>query len=364
MKKEIQQRARFDLIRYANCWEDAEILCAALQPAPGKRYLSIASAGDNSFSLIAHGATVVACDLSPAQLACVELRRAAFRRLNHSELLEFLGVTQSQDRLAVFNHLESSLPESSREYWNRHLQSIESGFIHAGKFEAYFRKFRQRVLPLVHSKKKVNQLLEPKTRADRVAFYNHRWNTFRWRILFRVFFSRFVMGRLGRDPEFFRYVEGSVSERILARTQHALTELGTHDNPFLNYILTGNYGNALPHYLKPENFESVREGLDRLILFEGPIQEAAGHHHEDGFDGYNLSDIFEYMDEELCLSIYKQLLDAGRPGARFAYWNMLVPRSCPTELADQIMSHTEQARILLLEDKAWFYSAFVIEEKR
>ncbi len=31
------------------------------------------------------------------------------------------------------------------------------------------------------------------------------------------------MGRLGRDPEFFRYVEGSVAERILERVEYALT---------------------------------------------------------------------------------------------------------------------------------------------
>ena len=84
MDKSIENRAKFDLIRYANCWEDAEILCEALQPAPGKRFLSIASAGDNSFSILAGGAEVVAADLSSAQLACVELRRSAFRRLSHS----------------------------------------------------------------------------------------------------------------------------------------------------------------------------------------------------------------------------------------------------------------------------------------
>ena len=71
------------------------------------------------------------------------------------------------------------------------------------------------------------------------------------------------MGRLGRDPEFFRFVEGSVSDRILARTKHALTEIATLDNPYLRYILTGNYlaaedATALPHYLRPENFENIR----------------------------------------------------------------------------------------------------------
>ncbi|MCZ8286509.1 MAG: DUF3419 family protein, partial [Bacteroidia bacterium] len=42
----------FNLIRYANCWEDAGILSEALDIPKGGKILSIASAGDNSFSLL------------------------------------------------------------------------------------------------------------------------------------------------------------------------------------------------------------------------------------------------------------------------------------------------------------------------
>ena len=180
------------------------------------------------------------------------------------------------------------------------------------------------------------------------------------------------MGRLGRDPEFFRFVEGSVSERILTRTKHALTKIPTDCNPYLRYILSGNYlaagdgseqTEALPHYLRRENFESIRSGLDRLTLFHGSIQDAAEHHRESGFDGYNLSDIFEYLDPKLCETIYRQLLDVARPGARWAYWNMLVPRQVPEPLAESVTRLDELARDLLERDKAWFYSAFLVEEK-
>ena len=81
------------------------------------------------------------------------------------------------------------------------------------------------------------------------------------------------MGRLGRDPEFFRYVEGSVSDRIMTRTRYALTELDPATNPYLDYILEGNFTRALPPYLDPERFEAVRAGLDNLSLHHGPIHE-------------------------------------------------------------------------------------------
>ena len=74
---EIQSRADFSAIRYAQCWEDADILVKALDVA-GRECLSIGSAGDNSFALLACGATsVTAVEMNPAQVVCIELRKAS-----------------------------------------------------------------------------------------------------------------------------------------------------------------------------------------------------------------------------------------------------------------------------------------------
>ncbi|HVR97653.1 MAG TPA: DUF3419 family protein [Thermoanaerobaculia bacterium] len=363
MADRIEKRARFDLIRYANVWEDAEVLYAALQPAPGKRILSIASGGDNSFSLLSGGAEVVAVDLSAAQLAMVELKRAAVRRLDHAEALAFLGVRPSDDRLRVFDRLAADLSERARSFWGKRPEALAGGVIHHGKFESYFRLFRTRILPLVHSRRTIARLLAEKDEAARHDFYDRTWDTWRWRLLFQVFFSRFVMGRLGRDPEFFRYVEGSVAERILGRTRYALTVLPVHSNSYIDYILTGNFTHTLPHWLRPEVFARVRENLDRLSLVEGSAEQvAAAVAERGGFDGFNLSDIFEYMDAPTGAAVYGRLLETARPGARFAYWNMLVPRRRPEEHAGRVRPLDAEARELFARDLAFFYSAFVLEE--
>jgi S-adenosylmethionine-diacylglycerol 3-amino-3-carboxypropyl transferase len=362
LTERIEERARFDLIRYANVWEDAGVLVEALRPAPGKRMLSIASAGDNAFALLAGGAEVVAADLSPAQLSLVELKSAAVRRLSYPEALAFLGVRASSDRRPVYEQLERDLSERTREFWRSHPEAVAGGVIHHGKFESYFRLFRERVLPLVHRRKTVLSLLDERDEAGRARFYEETWDNLRWRLLFRIFFSRFAMGRLGRDPEFFRYVEGSVAERILSRVRYALTVLPPHSNPYIESILTGSFGKALPRWLEPDAFAALKKSLDRLILFEGPIEEAAAAHRGAGFDGFNLSDIFEYMDPATSAAIYGRLLDTARPGARFAYWNMLVPRRRPEALAARLRSLDEEARELFARDRAFFYSAFLLEE--
>ena len=157
----IAERARFDIIRYANSWEDADVLYDALRPAPGKRMLAIASAGDNAFALLAGGSEVVAADLSTAQLALVELKRAAIRQLDNDEVLGFLGIADMHNRWSVYQSL--ALPDNVR--FNREI--IERGVIHAGRFENYFRIFRKWVLPLVHSKRDVEKLLAEKSRDER-----------------------------------------------------------------------------------------------------------------------------------------------------------------------------------------------------
>lgn len=352
--------ARFDFIRYAAVWEDADILCDALAPAAhGGRVLSIASAGDNALALLTcDPEEVVAVDLSAPQLAACALRITAWRQLEREELLAFLGVTPSGSRVDVYRALRMTLDDSARAFWDDNQEAVREGVIHAGKFERYLRSFRRFVLPLIHSRATIERLLEPRTNAERIRFYEEEWDTARWRLVFRLFFSRFVMGRMGRDPQFFTHVEGSVGDRILSRTRHALTQLPLHRNPYAAYIMTGSYtADALPLYLRADAWEPIRARLDRVRLLRTPAQQAPGL-----FDAYNLSDIFEYMPPDVHESTYRTLVGKARLGARLAYWNMLAPRSVPRSLEARVQPRRELAQSLHARDAAWFYSAFHVDE--
>ncbi len=357
----IGTRASFSFIRDASVWEDADVLCEALAPAAaGGRLLSIASAGDNALALLTlDPAEVVAADLSPAQLACVELRMAAFRHLDHPRLLAFLGTAPSANRMETYRSLRPDLSDGARAFWDGMPDAVAGGVIHAGKFERYLRAFRTRILPFVHPRRRIERLREERTAAERDAFYAREWDTWRWRLLFRLFFSRAVMGRMGRDPAFFSHVEGSVGSRILARTRHALTALPVHANPYLAYIMTGNYPpEALPRYLRPAWFETIRSRIDRVRLVQGPIQQAG----EGPFDGFNLSDIFEYMDPAEHERCFAALVHRANPGARLAYWNLLAPRARPDALADRVRPLRETADALHARDLAWFYGALHVDQ--
>jgi S-adenosylmethionine-diacylglycerol 3-amino-3-carboxypropyl transferase len=364
-ESEVAARADFSIIRYAQCWEDADTLLGGLQIRPGDVCFSIGSGGENSLSLLSCAPQkVTAVDLSPAQNACLELKTAGFRKLSHPELLEFVGVRPSRRRLALYDSLRKDLTTAARRYWDANPSVIASGLLAAGKFERYFALFRRWILPLTQSRRTVEALFKPRTLTERREFYQTRWNNWRWRALFRLFFSRFVMGRLGRDPHFFDYVEGNVAAPIFARSRHALTEIDPAKNPYLQWIVTGRFVTALPHAWRAENFAPIRSHIDRLEIELASVESCLARTADASIDRFNLSDIFEYISPSGSEALFHDIVRCGRSGGRLAYWNMEAPRRCPPALAGRVIALDELSQRLYRETMTFFYSGFYVEELR
>lgn len=359
---EIAAHARFDQIRYAQVWEDADILVEALAPQATDTVVSIASAGDNAFALLATGcARVVAVDLNPAQLACVRLREQAYRKLSYAEFLELMGSRASYRRKALLERSVEALSETDRALWMKRRDDVVAhGVGGVGKFERYFRLFRTRILPFVHGRATIASLLRQKTAEERRRFYDQHWNTLRWRMMLKAFFSKPVMGRLGRDPAFFEHARGSLSDQVAELARRALVEQDPSRNPYLHWILTGRHGEALPRALREEHFTQIRDRLDALEVRLCTIESLVGSGLQ--ADAFNLSDIFEYMSPAAHRDAYAAVLEIANPGARVVYWNMMVPRRAPGSLAARVARQRDIETALAPLDKAFFYRDFIVEK--
>jgi len=351
-------------LRYAQCWEDADVLLAALGVRAGGTYVAIASAGDNALAMLTAGpARVIALDREPAQLAALALRVAAYRALEHGELLALVGSRPHDDRLALYARCRPLLDDDARAYWDARPAAVRAGIGSAGRFERYLALFRTAVLPLIHSHGTVRELLACGD-GERARFYDERWNTLRWRLAFRAFFARPAMSALGRDPRFFAHADGPVSERLLARIAHTLREDDAGANPYLRWILTGAHGDALPLALRPESFAAIRASLDRLEIRRSSLEAFVADYGGAPIDGWNLSDVFEYVDDETYRSLLARIAAVSAPRARLAYWNMLVPRRRPETLAPFLAEREDVAAPLRARDRVPFYGDFVVEEAR
>jgi S-adenosylmethionine-diacylglycerol 3-amino-3-carboxypropyl transferase len=369
-----QARSWLRGLRYASCWEDAAVVAEGLAPLAGARCLSIASGGDNTFSILARQPqSVLAVDVNPAQLALVELKAAAIAALPHADLVRFLGVggpPRRSDPLGAWRvnvyatALRPRLGARARALWDAQPRRLAAGVVHAGRLEGYFQLFRRVVLPLAHRRATVDALLAPKDRAARERFYDEVWDTRRWRLLVRLFFGRQAMGRLGRDPACFRHVHQPVGLAILARARHALTAQPTHDNPYLRYILTGSFGPLLPDYLLPAHHEPIRDALSRLSLHEGSLERMLPGLPAATVDAFNLSDVGEYVSAAAFHALLREVRRTASRGARVTWWDLLALREHPSDLDSTLELRAGASAALHERAQAFFYSRFVLEVAR
>jgi S-adenosylmethionine:diacylglycerol 3-amino-3-carboxypropyl transferase len=357
MLNPIQARPVLRNLLFAQSYEDPEIDRRALQIRPEHTVLCITSGGCSALALVLDApARVIALDMNPTQNAMLQLKIGGIRGLTYEEYLELMGVSASERRLELYNQI-SGIP-----FWDAHPKLIEHGALHAGRFEQYLGYFR-RLLRLCQGQHRIEQLVMPRDRAGRERFYNEVWDTPQWRALFRVFFSRTVLGHLGLDPKFFTYVTGeqTFGEMFLRRVRHALVELPVHENYFVEYILFGTYRRRFPPYLKRDNFAKLRKLVDRVEVVTDEIGHFLSSLPDNTLDRINFSNIFEWIDLADCEHLLRDTVRVCRPGARITYRNLLVLRERPESMAAQIRPDP-LAKELLPCDRAFVYSNFVVEE--
>ena len=366
LRSTIQDRPVFQRIVYSQCWEDPEIAADGLELGPADDLLCLTSAGCNVMALsLRRPRSITAIDFSAAQNALLELKLAALRTLSWGDYVGFLGARGQRYRLGLYrNRVRAELPDGARAYWDEGEAQLGPGVIHAGRFQRYLRTFRTAVLPLIHRRRTIDRIMAMDDAGERRRFYEQHWDNRRWRALFTFFFGRAVMARLGRDPAFFTYVERQdIGAEFLRRARRALVDTTPRDNHFLQYALLGGYPDLErgPLYLRESNFATLRETTARIRILQGDLES---HLHTMGpgaLSALYLSDLFEWVSAEHHATMLRAIHASTRRGGRLVYWNLLVPRSRPEELADLFAVHPERSAELHARDLAFVYGSFHVE---
>lgn len=344
----------FSFIRYANGWEDTQMLLNNLKINEGDKILSIAAAGDNSLSLLANNPELVlAFDINETQLYLTELKQRAIEIFEYSDLLKFLGIIQCENRKKSFDLIKNRLSNECKSYFEKNIELIVNGIIYQGKFENYFKLFRTYVLPLIHNKKTIAKLFIEKNEEEQLEFYQYTWNTWLWKALFKLFFSKYILGKFGRDPQFFKENKQPVATTIFKAAEKHLCSVNVFKNHYLDFQLRGTYQVALPYYLREENVIKIKKNINRLKLQKGYLTDIQESYL---FDKANLSNIFEYMNQDLFLKQSFHLEKTMTINAKIAYWNLLVPRKLENINSNFIPCST------IGDDLCFFYQSFNVSE--
>eukprot|EP01136_Pigoraptor_vietnamica_P006529 Opistho-1_new@39573 len=182
---------------------------------------------------------------------------------------------------------------------------------------------------------------------------------------FLKYFGRESIAKEGRDPAQFKYVKhGDVGQYFYERFMYTMRNVRLRGNPYLEIFLTGTQRDlalAVP-YLQPANYERLRSLIGRVTVVTDTIEGYLAKFPAGKFNKANLSDIFEYMSVEAGDALFAALAKHFRTGGRLAFWNLLAPREPSAHLRNVLKPHTELAHSLWRFDRAFFYSAYHVEE--
>jgi S-adenosylmethionine-diacylglycerol 3-amino-3-carboxypropyl transferase len=167
------------------------------------------------------------------------------------------------------------------------------------------------------------------------------------------------MGKFGRDKSFYDNVENKKNsgQRLREHFDYGITHIANYDNPYMNYILTNKFKRCcLPVYLRKENFDLIRKRIGRIEVRRTDLMGIDGE-----FDFFNLSDIFEYMDDKVFRKNIERLHSLSREGGMIAYYNM----QCKKYLGDDYFELLEEkSHEYTKKMQAYFYDEFLLYKVR
>lgn len=346
-------------IAYSQCWEDASIVLNALQINDKDIVLSISSGGCNTIAIAEEKPSLIfAIDSNQSQNYLLELKLAAIQNLNKKNTLALLGYRNCSNRYEIFSSLIPVLSKQCRDFWMENKDFIEKGVVHCGKFEKYIQLFRKCVLPIVFKKDTIRKLVIPKNKTEQEKFYIEKWDSFRWRLIFKIFFSRAVMSGRGRNKQMFAHSKNiSIASIYYNRVKKALMKGVIYNNFYLNYILFKDF-EELPLYL--ECSDKGCNSIESIKISNHDILSFLKSMPENSISKFNLSDIFEPLTQDVMNEIINEIYRVAKPNARLIFWNNLVHRDINKDKLSFFERDTKLEDELIKQDKIFLYECFYI----
>lgn len=353
-----------ETVNYSSCNEDGDSELRSLHIGEKDRIVCITGSGARPLDLlIKKPAEIVSIDFNPCQNFLLELKMKAVKTLGYENFLEFLGVTPCTNRKAYYEIIKSSLQEDTRQFWDRNLSELEKGVLYQGRWERYF-SLLSKLMGFVRPRLR-DKLFACKSIPEQAGIWATNWNDVVWKIFLRLISSRFTWKYFFGDPAFYANVptDFSIYEYFQQRFARGFNHIKANQSPFLNLLFYGQFkpNGTLPPHLKKENYQTIKNHLNRISIATESLIDYLWHQPEDSFDKYSLSDFSSYTNPDEYERIWRGVLRTAGNGALVCERQFLVKRGLPSEVTQSLKRKMELERELESTDNSIFYT-FVIAE--
>lgn len=372
----------FDGFVYNQIWEDPRVDLAALEVTPSSRLLTISSGGCNVLNYAIHQpAAIVAVDLNPCHIYLTRLKLAAARHLpGHGEFFTFFGCADMKSNLTSYTrYLREHLDDATRQFWEggswlrlkvrgARIEYFTRNFYDHARLGLFMRFLHGLARAVRHDPARVlaarDRVEQERIYAETVEPFFDHWMV---KVLGRLPFILFGLGIPPRQYEAIRIeTRGQLIELYRQRVRRLACGFPLEDNYFTWHAFGRQYDRAarqaLPEYLKADNFSALRAGVARVETHILGVTEYLRTQAPGAFDGFVLLDAQDWMRPGEIHALWAELARVGSPGARviFRTASSVSPVEGAVEpgLRGRFRYERERSRALHGVDRSAIYGGF------
>ncbi|QDU97458.1 DUF3419 family protein [Lignipirellula cremea] len=372
---------------YNTCWEDPRLDRVALNIQPTDNVAVITSAGCNALDYALTGpASVHAVDMNPRQNALLELKLAGIRHLEYEDFFAMFGQGRLPGMQKIYaDVLRSKLSDWTQSYWDKRIRFFDNprkSFYYRGTSGAFARMVAMYNDRIIRVRPHLDAILAASSVEEQREIYEKHLRDRFWSRSMRFAMNRdTTLSMVGVPKAQRRQVEtqyeGGIVKFVQDCVEAVFAKLPLSDNYFWRVYMTGSYTpECCPEYIKPENFQKLRDGLaDRVHVHTDSVQGFL-EKHDGAISRFVLLDHMDWLSDKffpLLESEWQAILDRATPDARVIwrsgglrtdFLNDVQVRKSGvlTPLQDLLTYHREMADELHENDRVHTYGSFYIAD--
>ncbi|MBX7174082.1 MAG: BtaA family protein [Pyrinomonadaceae bacterium] len=364
----------FDAFVYNQIWEDPRVDLQALKLDENSRVITISSGGCNALNyLVEKPEKVTAVDLNRHHIFLLRLKLAALEFLpTHGDFFAFFGHGKGEQNTKNYQRfIAPNLDEETRNFWDKKIGIFNKDGLYEHSRNGYFLRFFHRFANLIGCQP--HKVLEAKNKAEQLELYEKYVNPF-----FDSFFIKTVgklpitMFGLGIPPQQYEELKkdlaegGSIIDIYRERTKRLAVDYPISENYFAWQAFARKYDTekfqAVPEYLKAENFAGLKENVSRVSAKIGSVTDEIKSQPVGTFNRFVFLDAQDWMNPPILTDLWSTIAERGEKGSRIIFRtagaNSPLENALPTELLAKFKYEKDWSEELFKQDRASIYGGF------
>lgn len=372
----------FNSFVYNQIWEDPRVDLEAMEIDSTSRILTISSGGCNVLNYLIHSPERIhAVDLNRNHICLLKLKLAALRYLpDYEDFFLFFGCANDKRNWENYKkYLSEHLSDEEHHFWEGgnwlrrliygpRIKYFTKNFYDYAKL-GYFLRF-------LHIIMRVNRcdparLLTASSYAEQRRIYQEDIEPIFNHWLVKTGGKMpLALYSLGIPPQQFRAMEtetaGGMINVYRERVERLACQFPINDNYFSWQAFGRSYDRAfrraLPDYLKPQNFDILRENIDRVETHVTTLNGFMNSQPKESLDRFVFLDSQDWMRPDQLEALWSEVARVGRPGSRIIFRTAASQSPIETDLSPELRRkfsyQKERSLALFKKDRSAIYGGF------